>query len=326
MAPTVWQDVLRNQILSRRERLQAAMGMSRESARMTALLQEIDAVLDKVDHGSFGLCEHCHGPIEHERLLADPLCCTCLDCMSEPQKRALEQDLELAGRIQSGLLPKATRVDGWEVCFHYRAAGPVSGDYCDLIVDENSARMMFLVGDVAGKGVAASLLMAHLHAMFRSLALFTEPVSDLVRKANRILSETTLASHYATLACGCAQPAGEVTVCNAGHCPPLLVTAAGGRELEPTGLPLGLFATAEYTCHSVSLAPGDLLALYTDGLSEAEDAGGGQYGADRLCGVLCRLRALPAEELMSACIEDVTRFCGRAPGADDVTLMLLRRR
>lgn len=125
--------VFRTQLLDRRAKLELAsvLGASPDISR---LLDEVDAALARIDGGTFGACESCGEPIEADRLLADPLTRFCLDHLSPAEQRALQQDLELASRIQRELLPKRdARFDGWQVAYHYRPAGPVSGDYCDLI-------------------------------------------------------------------------------------------------------------------------------------------------------------------------------------------------
>jgi sigma-B regulation protein RsbU (phosphoserine phosphatase) len=313
-----WDGMLRDELLDRRKRLVSALHSAHGAERLTSLLREVDDALERVEDGTFGICEHCRGGIEPDRLAANPLVCRCLECLTEEERRALEDDLDLASRIQGGLLPKNTLFDGWDVSFHYQPAGVVSGDYCDVLAADGG-RLMFMLGDVSGKGVAASLLMSQLHAIFRTLSPFSAAVNDLVARANRLFCDSTLATHYATLVCGCATPGGEVTICNAGHCPPIVLSERGVEAVEPTGLPLGLFCNAEYDCRVVSLGAGDALALYTDGISEAEDGEQRQYGADRLAGVLAAKRSI------AACLADVAAFRGGMPQKDDVTLMLIRR-
>src|SRR6266567_2405187 len=146
----------------------------------------------RLERGTFGLCETCHDTIEAERLLADPLMRFCLDHLTQDEQRALESDLSLAARIQRRLLPEpGVELAGWEVRYHYQPAGMVSGDYCDLLQTNNG--LLFLLGDVSGKGVAASMLMSHLHATFRSLAEAGLPLERMVEDANRIFCESTLA-------------------------------------------------------------------------------------------------------------------------------------
>ena len=134
-----------------------------------------------------------------ERLIANPLTRLCLDHLSPKEQRALEDDLELAARIQTGLLPQPSqKIDGWEIAYHYQPAGIVSGDYCDLISSDDQS-LLFVLGDVSGKGVAASMLMAHLQAMFRTLISINLPLEEIVERASRVFCESTLPTHYATL-------------------------------------------------------------------------------------------------------------------------------
>jgi sigma-B regulation protein RsbU (phosphoserine phosphatase) len=322
----VWDGILRTQLLDRRHRLQAAISESGDTAHLVSLLQVVDSTLERIGTDCYGLCESCCQPIEDERLIADPLVRTCLSCLTEQQRRALEDDLDLASRIQSGLLPRDRTFTGWEVCFHYEPAGPVSGDYCDLVNGESDSRgLYFLLGDVSGKGVAASLLMAHLHAMFRTLIGLDLPVEKLVEQANRVFCGSTIATHYATLVCGRANRSGQVEICNAGHCLPLLLRDGGAESVEATGLPIGIFGTGRYSARKCRLAPGESLLLYTDGLSEAEGPGKGEYGLDRLAAVASANRHLPPAALISACLEDVRGFRAGAPARDDLTIMLIRK-
>jgi sigma-B regulation protein RsbU (phosphoserine phosphatase) len=205
----------------------------------------------------------------------------CLEHMTPSQQRALEQDLELAAQIQSALLPQRHLLHGgWEAAYHYEGAGPISGDYCDLLCSGED--LYFIVGDVSGKGVAASMLMAHLHATFQALAPLRLPLSEIMERASRMLCESTLPTYFATLACGKAHRSGEVEMSNAGHNPPLLVQGSNVVSMEATGLPLGMFCEEHFSVSKVNLTPGDTIIAYTDGLSEAVDASGAQYGTDRL--------------------------------------------
>ena len=174
--------VLREQLFDRRQKIETAIIDSDEDTELLRLLGEVDAALGRMDDGSYGLCDVCHDPIEADRLLADPLVRVCLGDLTSAQQHALEEDLELAASIQRGLLPQPNfSVDGWESCFHYEAAGAVSGDYCDLIKADDGS-LYFVFGDVSGKGVAASLLMAHLHAMFRTLVSVGLPLKKMMER------------------------------------------------------------------------------------------------------------------------------------------------
>jgi sigma-B regulation protein RsbU (phosphoserine phosphatase) len=317
---------IRPHLEERRRRLVAELPRLRRPAELERLLGEVDAALARLDDGSYGLCDTCHDPIEPERLLADPLTCFCLDHLPDHQRRDLETDLALAGRIQRSLLPARHLVAGdWEVWVHSEPAGAVSGDYCDLVPSGNGHGLLFAFGDVSGKGVAAAFLAAHLRAILHSLAGEAMPVADLMERASRLFRESTLAPYFATLVCGRARPGGEVELTNAGHCPPLLLSGGEVRELEPGGLPVGTALSCCYTSQSLALPVGATLLLYTDGLSEARDRAGAEYGAERLAAVARRHAGAPLAELVGACLADVNAFLAGAAKADDLTLMALRR-
>jgi sigma-B regulation protein RsbU (phosphoserine phosphatase) len=323
---TVIDSALREQLLERRVRLETAAAADGEAAHINHLLEEVDAALARIEERTFGLCQVCQSPVEAERIMADPLVCVCLGCLSVKQRRALEEDLELAAHIQAELLPpRSLAHDGWQVSYHYEAASLVSGDYCDIVRADDGS-LYFMLGDVAGKGVAASLLMSQLHAMFRALIPVGLPLSHLVARASRIFCESTLPTHYATLVTGRADASGEVEICNAGHLPPLLLRRGGGATLiEATGLPVGIFCNEEFTSSKLKMSPGDTLFLFTDGLSESRGPAGEEYGSARLLSLLCRHEELLPAELIRACLGDLSDFCAGAPRHDDLTVMALRR-
>lgn len=317
--------LLREQLIDRRQKLEIAANGFTETTELTRLLAEVDAALVRMDQGTYGLCDFCHDPVESDRLIANPLTRLCLDHLTPKEQRALEDDLELAAQIQTGLLPQSSqRIDGWEIAYHYQPAGIVSGDYCDLIGGEDQS-LLFVLGDVSGKGVAASMLMAHLQAMFRTLISAKLPLNQMLERASRIFCESTLPSHYATLVCGKANTSGEVEICNAGHLPPLLLHQGRVRSIEATGLPVGVFCNEQYSVNKIKLGKGDTLFLYTDGLSEALDQGGREYGVERLSQLLSANCALPSQGLINACVGDLVSFAGRTGTADDLSLMAISR-
>ena len=282
---------MRDQLLGRHRKLETALAKFSESDNLRRLLQEVDAALDRLDSGSYGMCEVCHEPVEAERLIADPLARFCLDHLSPREQQMLERDLEMAARIQAELLPKPDFAFGaWRVARHYESAGPVSGDYCDLATDGDGS-FFFMLGDVSGKGVAAAMLMTQLHAMFRSLKSVGLPLTQIVELASRLLSESSLPTQYATLVCGKADAAGVVEICNAGHLPVLWLNGGEVKTIDATGLPVGVFCEQQFSSHTVRLQPGDSMLLYTDGLSEARDIHDAEYGIDRLTKLLRDTRA-----------------------------------
>src|SRR6516225_5126411 len=326
MAQVLVFPVVQEQLVNRRARLESEIGRVGPAPDLELLLREVDAALARVNAGTYGICETCHDTIEADRLLTDPLVRFCLDHLPPSEQRALERDLELVASIQRGLLPPGDlQADGWQAAYHYRPARLVSGDYCDLIPMPGGA-FYFMVGDVSGKGVAASMLMAHLHAMFRALVPTELKLPELMSRASRLFCESTLPMHYATLVCGRASADGAVEICNAGHPPPIVVRAGRTERIGATGLPLGVFGSQQFGVGRLQLSSGDALVVCTDGVIEAETRDGDVYGVDRLPAMLGGLHRASALALVSACMADLMSFLAGNAATDDVTLMAIARR
>ena len=315
---------LQGQLEDRKRRLQQAMALPSRGNGLAALLREVDSALERMDNGTYGICEECHEPVEQNRLLSDPLCRYCLDHLTQPQRIALQRDLDLAAQVQRNLLPQANlRAGDWETSFHYAPHGPVSGDYCDLI--PSGGQLFFVLGDVSGKGVAASMLMAQLHALFRSLAGLGLPLGQIITQVNRVLCESALAGQYATLVCGQANAAGELEIHNAGHLPAILARRDGAMQVESMGFPLGMFLEGEFSACRHTLQPGETLFLFSDGLSEAQGADD-EYGVDRVTRFVHEQGTRQAAELIASCLEDLRTFTQGCPQFDDLTMLAIQRR
>jgi len=316
-------DTLRHELLTRRAKLGQAIGR-RPDPSLLELVRQVDSALERLDDGSFGLCEVCHEPIEAERLLVDPLLRNCLDHLSKAEQVALQRDLDLAGEVQRKLLPPPElKLAGWEIANYYLPYRVASGDYCDVI--PTAQGLYALLGDVSGKGVAASMLVATLHGLFRTLLPDGCDLGCSLERANRIFCESTVTSHYATLVCANAEESGDLTLVSAGHCAPYLISRGRVDTLESSGLPLGAFCQATYTTSELHLERGDMIFLYTDGLSEATNASGDEYGASRLPDFLaCRDGDSP-RGAVEACLADLREFTGGTPPGDDLTLLCLKR-
>jgi sigma-B regulation protein RsbU (phosphoserine phosphatase) len=314
---------LRSELINWRERLEASAKDSAETFELSGLLREVRAAIESLGREGYGVCQVCHDLIGEAAMNLDPLAKTCLSCFTPKQLQELEQDLDRAWLIQGEFLPKQNlKFNGWEVSYRYEPAGPVSGDYCDL-VSLDSGELYFLIGDVSGKGVAASLLMSRLHAIFRSLISAGLSVSDLVERANQLFAESTMRPYFATLVCGMAAKSGEMEICNAGHVAPLLLRGGGIQPITATGLPVGMFCQERYASTRVKLDKGDRLLLYTDGLSEARNQNGREYGDERLLGFLNGCQQLPAVKLVKELLEDLSQFSLARPRSDDLTVMAI---
>ncbi|HJO03439.1 MAG TPA: PP2C family protein-serine/threonine phosphatase [Acidobacteriota bacterium] len=312
-------------LLDRRRRLRHVANSVGAAPDLARLITEVDAALERVDHGTHGLCVVCDESMVSE-LERHPMGRYCLCDLSERQTRALENDLETAWSIQAGLLPpQDVSAGGWTSHFRYFPDGPVSGDVVDLVTGTDDS-LYFLLGDVAGKGVSAALLMAHLGAHFRRLAEEQLPIADIARQLSDKLAERTGPARYVTLATGVAWPDGRVHLANAGHLPPLLTRRGAVERLDATGIPAGLFQGSDYGVHERTLTAGESIVLYTDGLVESTDPEGDEYGIARLSCELESWADQTPDALASTALSSAAAFREGAPAGDDQTLLVLQRR
>jgi sigma-B regulation protein RsbU (phosphoserine phosphatase) len=322
-ASAEFDSVLRGQLLDRRERLQKARDHVELEPDFTRLLNEVDAALARFDAGTYGLCETCHDPIESERLMADPLVRFCLGDLTQKEINSIQYDLMLASEIQKGLLPRTDGLsDNWTADFVYQPAGIVSGDYVDFI--ERNGELYFILGDVSGKGMAASILMSNLHAMFRALVPLGLPLSELMERANHLFCERTLANQYATLICGRLNQRGEVEFVNAGHLAPIIVNHEDCVALESAGLPLGMFCDSSFVASGAKLKSGETLLLFSDGVTEANDHAGAEFGSERLMETLRAALGFEPTDLLNNCLDAVGKFRLNAERNDDLTMLALK--
>jgi sigma-B regulation protein RsbU (phosphoserine phosphatase) len=228
-----------------------------------------------------------------------------------------------ARRFQSMLLPKpGFGVAEWETYYDYAPAGAVGGDYCDLVAV--NGKLYFLLGDAVGKGIAGSMIASQLHSLFRALLPLELPLNQLFERINRIFCESEAADYNATLICGRGSGDGTIELVNAGHLPPLVLRSGQATRLAATGLPLGLFYTSTYDVTQLRLVPGETLLFYTDGITEARNSMDVEYGPERLMSLAIGRSDRCPEELVRACVDDVTAFTAGLPLLDDRTVMALR--
>ena len=245
----------------------------------------------------------------------------------ELKDKLLAQDELMTGRVvQFALMPKEhPTLPGWETWLFTRPANEVGGDLVDyLMIDEN--RLGLALGDVAGKGLGAAMFMAKLQSTLRAIAPNFERLSDLGAAVNQIFIRDGLPGLFISLVYLEIEPeAGQVRLLNAGHLPPLVVHAESIEEM-PKGAPaLGLVRQAVYTEQRVELAPGDLMVVFSDGLTEARDEQKVFFGDERLEALLPSLRGLSAEAAGLRLLEAVEQFAGEARPYDDLSMVVLKR-
>jgi len=243
------------------------------------------------------------------------------------EKRRFEEELQVASEIQLSLHPtRPPQLSGWDIAGLSFPCREIGGDYYDFIPRGNG-KLILAVGDVAGKGMGAALMMSSVHAALRAQAQTARTLADIVAAVNDYLVENSPENKFLTLFCAELDPAtGILHYTSAGHDPALLVRADGTyTELPAQGIPVGITPNISPALHQVCLAPGDVLAIYTDGLTESLNEQGEILGLERLAQTIIKHRGLSASRLRDRVDEAVSRFVGRAPAADDLTLVLLRR-
>jgi serine phosphatase RsbU (regulator of sigma subunit) len=237
----------------------------------------------------------------------------------------LTQEMRVARSIQQGLFPRQyPQVPGYTMAAHCQPAHETGGDFYDFVQFEDG-RLGLVIGDVAGKGMPAALLMANARSIWRAEASNERGPGETLQRVNRSLHHDINSNGFVTLLYALLDPpAGRLCLASAGHPLPLLCNDAGLREIEVYGLPLGLQPDATYEEVQVSLAPGDTLLLYTDGVTEAMNSARELFGVDRLVALMQHEGHRPAGALAERVLSVACTFGGQAGQADDMTVMVLQ--
>jgi sigma-B regulation protein RsbU (phosphoserine phosphatase) len=243
-------------------------------------------------------------------------------------KLVARDEIAVARQVQLALLPSADpRLPGFALWSHTRPANDVGGDLIDYLEDPLPRSLGVALGDVAGKGLGAALLMAKLQASLRAIAPGCPELTDLGARLNRTLFRDGLDNRFATLFYLELPRHGPAAVryLNAGHNPPLLVRASGVEQIDPGGRPLGMFGDSTYADGRLEMQPEDLLIVYSDGLVEASNAADAEFGLERLLRLAPALRAMAPEQAGRVLLSEVDRFLGAARPQDDLSIILVRR-
>jgi phosphoserine phosphatase RsbU/P len=241
-------------------------------------------------------------------------------------KLLARHELEAGRAVQRALMPEhAPVIPGWDIWMFTRPANDVGGDLVDYL-EVAPGRLEIVLADVAGKALPAALLMAKVQATLRALAGADLALSDLAGQANRILCRDGLPDRFVTLVyLDVAADSGHIELVNAGHMPPVVATTSGFHGLPRGDLAMGLFATAHYVEQSVDVGPGEMLVVYSDGVTEAMNASGEFFGEERLAAQFAGAVGLTAAQAGERILAAADEFIGDARPYDDLSLIVLKR-
>jgi serine phosphatase RsbU (regulator of sigma subunit)/pSer/pThr/pTyr-binding forkhead associated (FHA) protein len=239
------------------------------------------------------------------------------------EQARIEHELRIAAEIQRALLPPGRHVGGF---FEAMAASlpsrSIGGDFFDF-TERPDGSCGFAVGDVSGKGPAAALLTAKIQGLLGAGSDTGSP-SEIMATVNRGLTRRAVESKYATIFGATLTPGGQLTFCNAGHNPPLLFGPAGLRRLESGSMPVGMFDFAQYQDAREQLSRGDVVVIYSDGVTEALNVDGEEFGEERLAAIVAERHQEDAVSILNAIVRGVQSFARGAAQHDDVTAMVVK--
>lgn len=244
------------------------------------------------------------------------------------ERERMEHELELAIEIQQQFQPSTPPVmDDYEFQGISFSCYEIGGDYYDFI-EQSDGKMLIALGDVSGKGTAAALLMSSVHASIHAQVSAKTPLRETITAVNQYLAENTPANRFVTMFAAELDPqTGTIKYINAGHNPPLVGRADGTVEqLESGGFPLGILPMAQYDVGETQLAPGEALVIYSDGVSEANNAAEDEFGMERLTEVVRRNVSASAAGMRDKVESALSAFTKTAPANDDITLVIVKRK
>jgi len=296
-------------------------------------ISALDELQDKVRAFAVGGVDYITKPFQVEEVLArveTHLALRRLQLQLENANKKMSRELALAGQVQASFLPsELPPVPGWQMAVTLKPASQTSGDFYDVRLLPNG-KLGILVADVVDKGVGAALYMALSWTLIRTYAAEYPTQPELVLSAaNRRILMDTSAEQFVSVFYGIIDPTtGELTYCNAGHCPPYLLRTHNGGAVESltrTGMVLGVQQDEKWEQASAQLAPGDVLVLYTDGITDAEDERGVFFGHERLLEMVQAKPGGSAQEIQDSLLTAVDSFVGNRVQFDDMALMVVMR-
>ena len=305
------------------------LGIETEQAVLNHL-DTLSGAVEKAGEGTLGLCQVCHDYVETRLMEMDYTSCVCLEHLTDDERHTLEYELEMAQTVQLSLLPQhPPNTPSLEVAAFSRPAQIIGGDYFDFF-DFLDGSLGLAIADVAGHGVSASLHMASIQTLLRSLAPGSISPAAALEHIHRLLVHNVRFTTFVTMFLGAFDLHSHIlTYCNAGHNPPLILRgqqsgAGSSTWLWPTAAAVGLVEQGQFHSATIHLAKGDLLLLYTDGITEAANPQGEEFGRERLEAATLAAQDLPAAELVRSLRQELENFCANEPQADDQTLLLFK--
>lgn len=287
----------------------------------------IDECLEKIDNDMLGICEICHGVVDAELLAMDYTASVCLDHYSEEERRRLESELELSQVVQRALLPQsAPRISGVEVAAFSRPAEIIGGDYFDFFKFRDGSHGL-VIADVSGHGVSAGMFMSGLQTAIQTMAPYTDSPAEILERINRFYIHNINFTTFATVFLARFDPITlTLTYVNAGHNPPAVYRNESNevRWLMPSAPAIGLAEVFQPRTETITLARGDSLLLYTDGVTEVLNTRNEQFGQDRLAELFLQSTHLTAPNILQTVLQQTTAFGEYKSLADDLTMVALK--
>jgi len=290
-------------------------------------LHVIDESLGKLEDGTLGICEVCHGRVEPNLLEMDYTTYVCLDHYSDDERRRLESELELSQIVQRALMPKhAPNISGLEVAAFSRPAEIIGGDYFDFFKFKDGAQGL-VIADVSGHGVSAAMLMSSLQTAIQTMAPDANSPAEILERINRFYIHNIRFTTFVTVFLARYDSNDRtLTYVNSGHNPPAIFCRDNSEInwLTRTAPAIGLAEEYFPRTETVQLSEGDVLLLYTDGITEAFNNEMEQFGSERLAEFIQNAADLSAADMLQVVRQGISAYNGDAPLADDLTMVALK--
>lgn len=290
-------------------------------------LEVIETTLHEIETGELGVCEICHAKIEAELLEMDYTASVCLEHYNDAERRRLEAELELSQAVQRALRPlENTGISGVDMAVYSRPAEIVSGDTYDFF-KFGDGHPGIAIADAVGHGVSAGLLMSSVQTALRLLAPESDSPITVLERINRLFLHNHSFTTFATIFLASFDPtSGLLTYSNAGHNPPFLYCPRDGSItlLPPTGPAVGLIEMFHLHAETIQVGEGDILLLYTDGVTEAHNPQREDFSATRLAALVREYAEGTSTHLVQTILHELEIFRGGAPVEDDLTLVAIK--